>query len=66
MQRKITKRIQEIRDFSYGRRLKLLKVHSLEMRRVRGDLIEVFKWMKGFDKEDVGKDRTFLRSVVRI
>ena len=47
--------IQGIRNFSYERKLKLLKLHSLERRRVRGDLIEVFKWVKGFDKADVGK-----------
>ena len=33
----------------------LLKLHSLERRRIRGDLIEVFKWMKGFNKGEVGK-----------
>ena len=38
--------IEGIRNFSYERRLKLLKLHSLERRRVRGDLIEVFKWVK--------------------
>ena len=47
--------IEEIRNFSYERRLKLLKLHSLERCRVRGDLIEIFKWMKGFNKGDVGK-----------
>ena len=47
--------IEGIRNFSYERKLKLLKLHSLERRRVRGDLIEVFKWVKGFNKGDVGK-----------
>ena len=32
-----------------------LKLHSLERRRVRGDLFQVFKWVKGFNKGDVGK-----------
>ena len=31
-----------------------MKLHSLERRRVRGNLIEVFKWVKGFNKGDVG------------
>ena len=44
-----------IRNFNYERRLKPLKLHSLERRRVRGDLIEVFKWVKGFTKGDIGK-----------
>ncbi|ORD92985.1 hypothetical protein ECANGB1_2036 [Enterospora canceri] len=55
VQRRMTKMIEGIRNFSYERRLKLLKLHSLERRRVRGDLIEVFKWVKGFNKGDVGK-----------
>ena len=43
--------IEGIRNFSYERRLKLLKLQSLERRRViKGDLIEVFKWVKGFNK----------------
>ena len=49
--------IQGIHNFSYERRLKLLKLHSLERRKVR-DLIEVFKCMKGFNKGDVGKALT--------
>ena len=47
--------IQGIRNFSYERRLKLLRLHSLERRRVRGDLIEAFKWVKVFNKWDVEK-----------
>ena len=39
----MTKMIEGIRNFSYERRLKLLKLHSLDRCRVRGDLIEVFK-----------------------
>ena len=54
VQRRMTKMIKGIRYFSYKRRLKLLKLHLLERRRVRGDLIEVFKWVKGFDERKVG------------
>ena len=32
-----------------------MKLHSLERRRERRDLIEVIKRVKGFNKEDVGK-----------
>ena len=55
VQRRMTKRIQGMRDIPYETRLKLLKLHSLERRRLRGDLIEVFKWYRGFNKGDVSK-----------
>ena len=32
-----------------------MKLNSLERRRVRRNLIEVFKWVKGFDMRDVRK-----------
>ena len=51
----MTKIIEGIRNFSYERRLKLLKLHSVERRRVKGDLIEVFEWLKGFDKRNIEK-----------
>ena len=43
VQRRMTKMIEGIRNFSYERRRKFLELHSLERRRVSGDLIEVFK-----------------------
>ena len=53
VQRRMTKMIEGMRNFPYERRLKLLNLHSLERRRVRGDLIEVFKWFRGYNKGDV-------------
>ena len=55
VQRRMTKRIQGMRDIPYNRRLKMLKLHSLERRRLRGDLIEVFKWYRGYNKGDISK-----------
>ena len=55
VQRRMTKRIQGMRDIPYERRLRLLNLHSLERRRLRGDLIEVFKWYRGYNKGDVSK-----------
>ena len=48
VQRRFTKRIAGMKDLEYEDRLKLLKLPSLEFRRLRGDMIEVFKIMHGF------------------
>ena len=42
--------IQECRGLKYKERLTRCRLVSLEKRRVRGDLIETFKIMKGFEK----------------
>jgi hypothetical protein len=48
---------------SYEERLKFLDMTTLETRRVRGDLIEVFKIMNGL--KDVNKDKFFTMDNVR-
>ena len=55
VQRRMTKRIQGMKDIPYEMRLKKLNLHSLERRRLRGDLIEVFKWYRGYNKGDVSR-----------
>ena len=55
VQRRMTKRIQGMRDMPYEARLKQLNLLSLERRRIRGELIEVFKWYRGYNKGDVSK-----------
>ena len=45
VQRQFTKRIDGLYNMSYSERLKHLKLPSLEYRRLRGDLIEVYKIM---------------------
>ena len=49
VQRKFTKCIPELKFLAYEERLKKLKILSLHDRRIRGDLIQAFKIMKGFD-----------------
>ncbi|KAF2363757.1 hypothetical protein FHG87_005477 [Trinorchestia longiramus] len=48
IQRKATKMIPEFRNLSYERRLQRLELISLEQRRLRGQLIETFKYLSGF------------------
>lgn len=44
-----------MKGIPYERRLKFLKIHSLKRSRLRGELIEVFKWYRGYNKGDVSK-----------
>ena len=48
---RMTKIIQRIRNLNYKDRLKHLNLHSLERCKVRYDLIEVFKWVNGFNNK---------------
>ena len=59
VQRRTTKRIKGLNNLSYDERLKVCNLPRLEDRRKRGDLIETFKIMKGFEK--VPKERFFQR-----
>ena len=50
IQRRATKRIPSLRNLSYEERLKMLSMLSLRRRRLKGDVIEVFKMIHGIDK----------------
>ncbi|KAL7637927.1 UNVERIFIED_CONTAM: hypothetical protein RMT77_011540 [Armadillidium vulgare] len=52
IQKRTTKLIPELRGKSYVQRLRELDIHSLETRRLRGKLIEVFKILNKFDNVD--------------
>ena len=58
VQRRATRLIYSLHDLQYYDRLKRLKLTTLETMRVRGDLIEVFKIIKGFEEVD---SKLFLR-----
>ena len=52
IQARATKLIPSIRHIGYQRRLERLKLYSLEKRRLRGQLIETFKILKGINNLD--------------
>ena len=52
IQRRATKMIPELRDLSYEERLKECGLTTLETRRLRGDQIEVFKMLNGYENID--------------
>ena len=53
-----------LRNLPYEERLKRLNLTTLEERRKRGDLIETFKILKGFDKIEPSTLFTLRREVV--
>jgi len=55
VQRRATKLVDGLKDVNYWDRLEATSLISLEKRRIRGDLIQVFKIMKGIDKIDYKK-----------
>ena len=52
IQRRATKMIPELRDLSYEERLKECGLTTLETRKLRGDQIEVFKILNGYENID--------------
>ena len=49
---KATKLIPELRDLTHEERLKECGLTTLETRRIRGDQIEVFKILNGYENID--------------
>ena len=52
VQRHATRLVPELRGLSYEERLEGLNLPSLELRRERGDMITVFKFIHGYDNID--------------
>ena len=55
VQKRFTRMLPGMEDISYEERLEKLGLFSLERRRLRGDLIEVYKIMRGMDRVDSQK-----------
>ena len=53
IQRRATKLIPGLRDLRYEERLKQCGLTTLKMRRLRGDHIEVFKILNGYENIDI-------------
>ena len=65
VQRRFTKRIPGMAGYSYSERLKRLKLDSLEVRRIRADLHQVYKIVHGLDKLNFADFFTFNDNVTR-
>ena len=52
VQRRATKMVYGFNDLTYDQRLRRLDIATIKTRRLRGDLIEIFQIIKGFDKVD--------------
>ena len=52
VQRRATKLIEGLRDMSYSERLSHTGLMSMEKRRVRDDLIQIFKMLRSKDRVD--------------
>ena len=50
VQRRATRLIPCLKNKSYEDRLRILNLYKLSKRRLRGDLIEVYKFIKGINK----------------
>ena len=61
VQHRATKLISSLRKETYENRVKILGLTTLETRRLRGDLVEAFKVMKGF--EDISWNKFFKMSL---
>ena len=52
VQRRATKIVPELKHLSYSTRLEVLELPSLSFRRKRADVLQMFKFMHGFDSFD--------------
>ena len=63
VQRRASKLVPECKEMTYDERLRYLKIYSLKGRRIRGDLIQMYKIFQGLD--EVNKDKLLPMAVYR-
>ena len=63
VQKRATRMIEECAGKTYEERLQIVGLTTLECRRLRADLIEVFKILKGFEGIE---EKLFLRDIYPI
>ena len=66
VQRRATKSVPSLRERSYEERLKELNLYPLEVRRARGDVIETFKILNGFEDMDASELFTLSDAITRV
>ncbi len=64
VQRRATKMVKGLGKLEYEERLAMLNLYKLGRRRSRGDMIETFKIIKGF--ENMNSDQFFVRSTTQL
>ena len=65
VQRRFTKKLRGLSDLPYLRRLELLSIESLELRRIRADLLFLFKMIHGLVDIDISQFFAFSVSTTR-
>ena len=65
IQRRATRMIPELKGLSYTERLQQLKLFSMDYRRKRGDMIQLFKILNGIENIDAQTMFTFATSQTR-
>ena len=63
VQKRALRIMSDIRHLSYPEKLAKLNLYSLEYRRLRGDLIETFKILKGYTRVDISTFFTLFNSL---
>jgi hypothetical protein len=65
VQRRATRMLPELKGLSYEQRLKSLDLPTLVYRRIRGDLINVYKYIQGIYAVDYSKQFSFSENELR-